>query len=522
VRDIYACQFALTADNAFDKAREEAAAWALDRYPGAERPSLDRDHAATLSPTDDVAWFLVAGEDGTARAWTLTYRHADSVDASLRWRVVLQLVDDGQGVRLTYRMSQESVEPRVRPAIEVPGRPRIVRDLARNLGGLVDRRVIDGHAEVVHSDGIPALAGFVRDAVRRLPIVALTQAGATGRCSTDPTYLANQLMGLAHVVIVAPATATFELTDRLGRNLAVFDGAVRLYWPGLVEGGDGYVHRLWLPSAVEFIDRREAADGRVNGFARHLLALIGGVAALRIPPDPVARELRREAEARVAAAERAEWRRLLDEQALPDEFAEEFDRRAKRIEELELDLEIAEEERALLQDETARLAYNIGTIQAAIATERGDDDSAVAPPATIPEAVERLAADHPDALVILQDAYESAAETRYRHIDRAAAALRAIGAVAQGWHDDSLGTSFESAFAERGFTFRTVGPVTQGRHPQEYGRTYGGGRVMLGPHVALGDGGSTDTIFRAYWYLDEAERRFVIGHVGRHLDDSTT
>ncbi len=47
-------------------------------------------------------------------------------------------------------------------------------------------------------------------------------------------------------------------------------------------------------------------------------------------------------------------------------------------------------------------------------------------------------------------------------------------------------------------------------------------RILLGPHVALGDGGSADSIFRLYWYLDDDERQFVIGHAGRHLDDSTT
>lgn len=183
---------------------------------------------------------------------------------------------------------------------------------------------------------------------------------------------------------------------------------------------------------------------------------------------------------------------------------------------------ISEEERTRLEGDNARLAFNMGTIRAAVASERGDSEVAVAPPASIVEALERLSAEHPDAVVILPDAYDSARETRYPHIDRATEALLAVGRVAQGWHDGTLGTSFDNAFTERGFDLRRVSEITQGRHPGEYGRTYGGRRVMVGPHVALGDGGSTDTIFRAYWYLDEAERKFVIGHVGRHLEDSTT
>ena len=82
--------------------------------------------------------------------------------------------------------------------------------------------------------------------------------------------------------------------------------------------------------------------------------------------------------------------------------------------------------------------------------------------------------------------------------------------------------SFDTAFRERGFDLRSVGETAIGRWPREYARTYEGQRVMLGPHLALGDGGSTDTIFRVYWYLDEGSRAFVLGHVGRHLEDSST
>jgi hypothetical protein len=232
--------------------------------------------------------------------------------------------------------------------------------------------------------------------------------------------------------------------------------------------------------------------------------------------------VRREADARQAAEERAEWLRLIDEQAIPDVFAEEFDRQTRRIAELEFELAMAEEERGRLEADVARLARNMGIVRAAIATERGDDEGVIDAVASVPEALERLANDHPEAIVVLDAAVESAGQTRYRHVDRAAEALRAVGMVAQGWHDDTLGTSFENAFAERGFALRSTGPVTQGRHPTEYERIFDGHRVMLGPHLALGDGGSTDTIFRAYWYLDDDSRRFVIGHVGRHLDDSTT
>jgi hypothetical protein len=44
---------------------------------------------------------------------------------------------------------------------------------------------------------------------------------------------------------------------------------------------------------------------------------------------------------------------------------------------------------------------------------------------------------------------------------------------------------------------------------------------MLGPHLLLGKG-SPDTCLRIYFYIDEELRAFVVGHVGRHLGDTTT
>ncbi len=43
---------------------------------------------------------------------------------------------------------------------------------------------------------------------------------------------------------------------------------------------------------------------------------------------------------------------------------------------------------------------------------------------------------------------------------------------------------------------------------------------MLGPHIVLGIG-SPDTCARIYLYLDKERHRVVVGHVGRHLPDST-
>jgi hypothetical protein len=64
---------------------------------------------------------------------------------------------------------------------------------------------------------------------------------------------------------------------------------------------------------------------------------------------------------------------------------------------------------------------------------------------------------------------------------------------------------------------------TRGRH---YEVSWNGKKFRLGPHVRLGTGAGAGSTARIYGFFfdgdDEHGRGFVVGHVGRHLPDSTT
>ena len=68
---------------------------------------------------------------------------------------------------------------------------------------------------------------------------------------------------------------------------------------------------------------------------------------------------------------------------------------------------------------------------------------------------------------------------------------------------------------------------TRGRH---YDVTWNGRKFRLGPHVRLGTGAGAGSTARIYGFFFDGDgdgdgddgRRFVVGHVGRHLPDSTT
>ena len=80
----------------------------------------------------------------------------------------------------------------------------------------------------------------------------------------------------------------------------------------------------------------------------------------------------------------------------------------------------------------------------------------------------------------------------------------------------SLGLNWRGGISER----------TRTRHGKEYSFTYEGRTFELGPHVRIGSGQGAGAIARIYLALHpgdaELPRSVIVGHVGRHLPDSTT
>ena len=91
------------------------------------------------------------------------------------------------------------------------------------------------------------LAADLLDPCRNRPVIVLsTRKGTESPSSTnlDSAELAEAVNGLAQVCVVT-RRQTWHLAHELGNWLGVFDGAVRIYMPGLVKDGDPTRHRLF-------------------------------------------------------------------------------------------------------------------------------------------------------------------------------------------------------------------------------------------------------------------------------------
>jgi hypothetical protein len=218
-----------------------------------------------------------------------------------------------------------------------------------------------------------------------------------------------------------------------------------------------------------------------------------------------------DAAAHAAAAGRAEA--LADELDAVRTHREEL---LRRVEEL---TEAAERDRRALARLSALLAESGGADPAAPQEQH-------APPATVLAAVQRAAASA-GHLVFTPDALESAADSPFRRPAEVLDALRALDVLAGRFAEGEMGMSLVQAASEAGLTYKQgVSEIARSRNPHHYSATWQGHRLELGPHVALGSGSGAGFIARIYLHVadgtGDVPRGLYVGHVGRHLPDTTT
>ena len=273
--------------------------------------------------------------------------------------------------------------------------------------------------------------------------------------------------------------------------------------------------------------RREAADaerGELRARAERLEAQLRRAEARADEAEAHLAERRQHAEE--AAGPRGdasdEW--LAAHEALLDEL------QAVRAHREELLRQVEELREAAAQD-----AKTIAGLSAALgeASAGAESNGAGAPaedeaaPATVAEAVQRAAA-RATHLKFTDAAFETAADSPYRRPADVLDALMRLDELAGLYADpEGFGRSLGQAAEELGLTWRqNVSELARSRKPHAYSVSHDGGRLELGPHVALGSGSGAGFIARIYLHVADGSgdvpRGLYVGHVGRHLPDTTT
>jgi hypothetical protein len=160
------------------------------------------------------------------------------------------------------------------------------------------------------------------------------------------------------------------------------------------------------------------------------------------------------------------------------------------------------------------------------------DGAVVAPPAagepsTPLDAVRRARAEA-QHLIFTDAAEESAADSPFRRpADLLEALLRLDRLAELHAPEEGFGASLGQAARDLGLSWKQgVSDTARSRKPHAYAVTHDGERLDLGPHVAVGSGSGAGYIARIYLAVEDGAgtlpRGIYVGHVGRHLPDTTT
>jgi hypothetical protein len=183
-----------------------------------------------------------------------------------------------------------------------------------------------------------------------------------------------------------------------------------------------------------------------------------------------------------------------------------------------------------LEEATRRDRQAIAELSAALgdrpAEETDETEAAEEDPKSVLEAV-RLAADSSPHLVFAESAFESAADSPYRRPAEILDALRKLEGLAERFAAGQMGVSLGQAAQEAGLTWKAgVSELARTRWAKHYVVTHDGHQLDLGPHIALGSGSGAGFVARIYLHVADGNgdvaRGIYVGHVGRHLPDTTT
>lgn len=159
----------------------------------------------------------------------------DDWEPSTLCRTTVDVVQSPERVELGVAVEQDLLDPSVMTVPLQPPLMELLRQLAQR-GALAGSHGVSAGAQaVVGTEGVARFIDTVLlDPERALPVLLFTAIkehdGVFMPETTDPSLVARELCGLAHVYVLPRVEDTHKMTKRLGQ-LSAYDGAMRLYWP---------------------------------------------------------------------------------------------------------------------------------------------------------------------------------------------------------------------------------------------------------------------------------------------------
>lgn len=496
MRAVSACQILSSDDSAFETASAIVEKWADSKFDqSGPVPVIRRSGQEAIFTRSDTT-----SSDGHR----IVFQTEEDVDGgSLRTTFTLLKTADKVAMLCVQSMiSKALVTPGVRLAL-----PRFIGDIIRAVptcrasegGDRLFRQFFD-----VTDRSLDEFGQLIFSPTRVLPVIAVSVFNGQPLTREFPERLAERIAGLAHVCLLS-GDASWLLTDKFGKEWSVYNGAVKLYWPGAQQTQSGRQHPLWT---YDRLAERHPSDREAAAWLeQHLLETVFEASSFMVQDrafamfDQTQRSL--QIKAQLAAAEDADSFRQLAETYAKDNAGLQ-----QRIS--DLNAEISELKSKL------RAAY--GRYDAVAENAVGSADEP--PPSTVREALDAAVRLYSSDIAFPDDLQATIADLNPTAgpPEKILRYLQVLGEYARTLRAGSLGKSVEKWFEDRGVACSGESDTIASSKKERDLRTWAveGQRLTFDLHLKPNDGTSPDRCVRIY-FAPSASGKVSVGYVGRHF-----
>lgn len=318
----------------------------------------------------------ISFNDTSQNLWALRVDNPDLNVAQRIWTTefVVGYTREFKRPMFSLRLLVSSPEDRlqIQPAV-----PAVVRKISKQFG--VHRGPTKFRFEpwvLKSEDDVESFLYYLVNPNRSVPIFAISLEEEAGRPSFNPIALNKATVGIGTVVVLPPEVS-WTITNNFGKQLSIFNGAIRTYMPGFSNGANPYPHKLFIPN-------REGMDD----WERQTLEILCWIAAneslrhLRLGRDVLSfsdvREYCQDRERAALKASGSDYSAQLEAAQIQiDSLKEDLDRAKDESDKWLAEYESADKQVQLLQQQIKIIRYRnqqlIGQIK-----NRGDDpDSSI-------------------------------------------------------------------------------------------------------------------------------------------------
>lgn len=512
----------ITGEAAFSGALDQCARWAKRRNAALPQAAF-LGEAFRIGGSGVVPAEGVRAQFGQFRAYGLNVDVLDEKVVGRTWNTEIVVAETLDGARFS------AVLRNVTAGVEDPPFdrtvPGIVRQIIGKLAATKDGRPVATQPGTIGQAEVADLIAYLEDPDRRAPVLAVSTA-MDGVQYVEAAAIATQITGVCHVVHLTPA-ASWDMTDRLGKVLSVFNGAARLYLPGFHrETAAPYDHPLW----VAFHDGDPAR--RLSDLRNRVLSL--GIRDDRAEAQPTFQALRQACAAEALAVSKqsgeAKYIALLEAEVAQQKAEIEALRseQTQFFADWENELKGYEQDKATLQAESEQLSRDHENLKGRFQRLFDVAKEHVAEPLVDYAEFGAWAADNlSDKIWFAPKALKEMENAIFWKPDLIADALVVLdcffipmklkpGKEAR----DAYVKRLEGASLSDQPCFGDPGTIKQ--FP-EYRLTYTDGKTYLcADHLKYGGGLDPRKHFRIYYHWHESEGRLLIGHLPTHLDNKKT